>query len=606
MRGFMGKWGRSVSASSNEFAGGGYVPPGQPVGSVVDFESPGCDVQAPLDLEQVLESVRATAYRWDFNTDTIEWAENAQGVLGLDGIAKLRKGRAFALHIDPEHAGGRYDGVTGGPHAEPGAALRYTLHYRFLPEGRRGKAALWVEDSGVCFTDADGRPVQAQGTLRIVDDRRQKERTQLAATRDELTGQLNRTRLTEALSNLLSNASRSPAKGAFLLAGVNDLTLINETYGFDVGDEVIAIVGKRLGRVLRGKDCIGRFSSNKFGIVLHNCDPKGVEAIARRLMAVIGDSVIDTSVGAVATTLSVGAVAVPEHASSPRNAIGRALQALDIGRSNLGDRFSVYEPCERKESERQRKVAIADDIIRALNDRRMMIALQPIVTSRSHEPELYECLLRMRRLDGTVVSASEFIQVAEQFGLAKLIDYRVLELAIELLRASPKIRLALNVSAATTTDPQWMAALEGFTGKDRSLTERLTIEITETTAISDVKAAIQFVSTLKALGCRVALDDFGAGYTSFRSLRELGVDMVKIDGSFIQNLGTDAEDEMFVRTLIDLARSFGVVTVGEWVGDERTVQLLEKAGVSYMQGYFFGMPELQKDAAPAKPAKPAP
>ncbi|HUW74629.1 MAG TPA: EAL domain-containing protein [Methyloceanibacter sp.] len=92
-----------------------------------------------------------------------------------------------------------------------------------------------------------------------------------------------------------------------------------------------------------------------------------------------------------------------------------------------------------------------------------------------------------------------------------------------------------------------------------------------TAAISDVKAAIKFVSTLKGLGCRVALDDFGAGYTSFRSLRELGVDMVKIDGSFIQNLGTDAEDEMFVRALIDLARNFGVVTVGEWVGDERTV-----------------------------------
>jgi EAL domain-containing protein (putative c-di-GMP-specific phosphodiesterase class I) len=169
----------------------------------------------------------------------------------------------------------------------------------------------------------------------------------------------------------------------------------------------------------------------------------------------------------------------------------------------------------------------------------------------------------------------------------------------------PKIKLALNVSATTTTDPQWMAALEGFTGNDRTLTERLTVEITETAAISDIKAAIKFVSTLKALGCRVALDDFGAGYTSFRSLRELGVDMVKIDGSFIKNLGTDAEDEVFVRTLIDLARSFGVVTVGEWVGDERTVKLLEKAGVSYMQGYFFGAPELQKDDPELKPAKPA-
>jgi diguanylate cyclase (GGDEF)-like protein len=587
------------------------VPPRQPVGSVVDLETRGSEVRPMLELDQVLESVGATAYRWDFNTDTIEWAANAGAVLGGIDTAQLAKGRAFALHIDPEHAGARYDGVTGGPHAEPGAALPYTLHYRLLPNGRRGTAALWVEDLGVCFTDADGRPVLAQGTLRVIDDRRQHDRVRLAGGKDDLTGQLNRTRLTEELSGLLSDAARSPINGAFLLAGVNDLTLINETYGYDVGDEVISIVGKRLARVVRGKDRLGRFSSNKFGIVLHNCDAAGVEAIARRLMAVVRDNVVDTSVGAVAATVSVGAVLIPEHASSAQNAMGRALRALDEGRDNRGDQFSRYVPCERQESERQRNVAIADDIIRALNDRRMMIALQPIVTSRSHEPELYECLLRMRRLDGSVVSASEFIHVAEQFGLSKLIDYRVLELAVDLLRASPAINLALNVSATTATDPQWMAALEGFTGKDRAVTERLTIEITETTAISDVKATIKFVAALKALGCRVALDDFGAGYTSFRSLRELGVDMVKIDGSFIKNLGTDAEDEMFVRTLIDLARSFGVVTVGEWVSDERTVQLLEKAGVSYMQGYFFGRPELHKDEAEPepstkpKPAKPA-
>jgi EAL domain-containing protein (putative c-di-GMP-specific phosphodiesterase class I) len=181
----------------------------------------------------------------------------------------------------------------------------------------------------------------------------------------------------------------------------------------------------------------------------------------------------------------------------------------------------------------------------------------------------------------------------------------VLQLAVDLLRASPKIKLALNASGGTVTDPQWMEALEGFTGKDRSILERLTVEITQTAAISDVKAAVKFVSMLKELGCRVALDDFGAGYTSFRSLRQLGVDMVKIDGSFIQNFGTDAEDEMFLRTLIDLARNFGVVTVGDWVGDEKTVQLLEKAGVSYMQGYFFRRPELHKGASETKPAKPA-
>lgn len=149
----------------------------------------------------------------------------------------------------------------------------------------------------------------------------------------------------------------------------------------------------------------------------------------------------------------------------------------------------------------------------------MILALQPIVTSRSHEPELYECLLRMKRHDGTIASASEFIPVAEQFGLAKLVDHRALELAIELLHSASDIKLALNVSAATATDPQWLQGLEAYFGKGTGLAERLTIEITETAAISDLQ---------------------------------------EIDGSFIQNLGAQAEDELFVRTLIGLAKSFGI------------------------------------------------
>jgi diguanylate cyclase (GGDEF)-like protein len=600
----LGLKGAELSRSSKDLAGLGRIQSQaeQAAPSVVDFSQRGEESRAAaspgrsFDLEEVLKAVRETAYRWDFASDRVDWAENAAEVLGISDPLQLAKGRAFALLVDPEHAGARYDGITGGTHVPPETEIKYCLHYRFLPEGRRGRTALWVEDTGICYVDEESRPRLAQGTLRVIDDRREKhERLLYLGSHDELTGQLTRTRLTEELTHLLSSAGRAPAKGAFLLAGVNDLTLINETYGFDVGDEVIAIVGRRLGRALRGKDCIGRFSSNKFGIVLHDSDAAGLEAIAARLMATIRDSVIDTTVGAVATTISVGAVILPEHAGNAQSAIGRCLQALDSARSNRGEHFALYRPCERRESERRRAVGIADEIVRALNDRRMMLALQPIVTSRSREPELYECLLRMKRLDGSIASASEFIHIAEQFGLAKLIDHRVLELAIDLLRSIPKIKLALNVSAATATDAQWLSSLEAFTGKERALTERLTIEITETAAISDLAETVKFVSALKALGCRVALDDFGAGYTSFRSLRLLGVDMVKIDGSFIENVATHAEDEMFVRTLIDLARNFGVVTVGEWVGDERTAKLLERAGVAYMQGYFFGAPELAKD-----------
>jgi len=608
--------GWQLSASSKELADKGTAAQrGQAAASVIDFnqdfdqgqpEAAGeaCSPAAgPLDLEQILASIRETAYRWDFKTDRIDWAGNTPSVLGIADPAKIARGRAFALLVDPEQAGARYDGITGGPHAAPGSELRYCLRYRLLPEGRRGRASLWVEDTGVCRTGEDGLPSAAQGTLKVINDRREREERLLyIGSHDELTGQLNRTRLTEELTRFLSNASRTPAKGAFLLAGVNDLTLINETYGYDVGDEVITIVGRRIGRALRGRDCIGRFSSNKFGIVLTDCSEEGLEAIARRLMATIRDSVIDTSVGAVAASLSVGAVMLPEHAGNAQAAISRALQALDVARGSRSDRLSLYQPCERRESERRRAVAMADEIVRALNDRRMILALQPIVTSRSHEPEFYECLLRMKRLDGSIVSAAEFIPVAEQFGLAKLIDHRALELAADLLRSMPNVKLALNVSAATATDPQWLQGLEAFLGKGQGLAGRLTVEITETAAISDLEETAKFVAALKALGCRVALDDFGAGYTSFRNLRLLGVDMVKIDGSFIQNLGTQTEDELFVRTLIELAKSFGITTVGEWVGDEKTAKLLENAGVAYMQGYFFGAPELAKPAEPVKSA----
>ena len=559
--------------------------------------------ESPLDLKEILTTIRETAYRWDFASDRIDWAANAEAVLGVAGLSNIAKGRAFALLIDPEHAGARYDGITGAPFTAPGSELRYCLRYRVFPEGRRGRAALWVEDTGVCTIDAQSRPKVAQGTLRIVDTpREQEERHLQPGNHDELTGQLNRTRLAGELARFLENAARTPAKGAFLLAGVNDLTLINETYGYDVGDEVITVVGRRVGRTLRGKDCVGRFSSNKFGILLQDCGAEGAEAIARRIVATVRDSVIETSVGAVSTTVSVGAVLLPQNAANAQTAIGRALEALDVARGSRSDRLIFYRPCERRESDRRRTIAVADEIVRALNDRRMILALQPIVTSRGYEPALYEGLLRMRRLDGSIAPASEFIPVAEQFGLVKLVDHRALELAVELLNSRPDLKLALNVSAATAADPQWLQGLEAFCGNAPGLADRLTIEITETAAISDLEQTADFVAALKGLGCRVALDKFGAGYTSFRNLRLLGVDMVKIDGSFIENLGAQVEDELLVRTLIDLAKSFGISTVGEWVGDEKTAKLLENAGVAYMQGHFFGAPEIAKPAFPERSA----
>ncbi len=237
--------------------------------------------------------------------------------------------------------------MTGSPAVRmprPGPSCAIASAIASFPRDAAAAPRCGSRTRGVCSIDAEARPRLAQGTLRIIDNRRreQEERLLYLGNHDELTGQLNRTRLTEELTRFLGTAGRTPAKGAFLLAGVNDLTLINETYGYDVGDEVITIVGRRIGRALRGRDCIGRFSSNKFGIVLQDCSAEGAEAIARRIMAAVRDSVIDTSVGAVATSLSVGAVLLPQHAGNAQAAIGPGAAGARSRAQQPRDRLILY------------------------------------------------------------------------------------------------------------------------------------------------------------------------------------------------------------------------------------------------------------------------
>jgi EAL domain-containing protein (putative c-di-GMP-specific phosphodiesterase class I) len=194
-----------------------------------------------------------------------------------------------------------------------------------------------------------------------------------------------------------------------------------------------------------------------------------------------------------------------------------------------------------------------------------------------------------------MLAVNEVVPLAERLGLVRLIDHRVLELALAELVAAPALRASLNVSAASTVDPDWWSALGAMLRAHQGVGERLTIEITETAAIHDIDDTRGFVTRVKDLGCRIAIDDFGAGYTSFRNLRKLGVDMVKIDGAFVQNLKRCDDDRAFVHSLIDLARRLDLETVAEWVQDEEAAALLAGWGCDYLQGALVGL------ASPERP-----
>ncbi|MFO1172905.1 MAG: EAL domain-containing protein [Hyphomicrobiaceae bacterium] len=551
-----------------------------------------------FDVEATYAAAGTVAYVWDMRSDRMTWQTNASVVLHVDGRQTIDTGAAYHLLIAASHAGRRYEAIRAAALADRGEGSAYRVEYPVKPSGRRAGELMWVEEKGRAFASRDGQPLVARGFVHAIGDRRAEEdRLRYLADHDELTGLLNLDRLTRGIESALANHAVTKQPFAFLMVAINNLALVNETFGFETGNELIRAIGRRLAGDVRGGDAIGRFAANKFGVLVHACDIDGLQVAANRLASVVRKTPIETPACRIASTVSIGAVQVPQHATTVGDIVGFALDALEEAKAGREDRLVVYAPNPRRASRRRRNIEMADAIMSALDEQRMRIALQPIVHTAGGDVAFYECLLRMQRPDGEIVSAGEFIPVAEQLGLSRLLDRRVLELSVALLRQQPDLRLSFNVSGLTAGDHEWLIALDKLIDGDRALAARLIVEITETAAIKDLNESVAFVDTVKEIGCRVAIDDFGAGYTSFHNLKHLGADMVKIDGTFIKNLASDPSDRIFVEALVHLAKSFHMETVAEWVGDQASVDILKEVGANYLQGFHFGQPQLvQTDA----------
>jgi len=296
-----------------------------------------------------------------------------------------------------------------------------------------------------------------------------------------------------------------------------------------------------------------------------------------------------TAAGPVAVTMTIGGVTAPRHARSVPEILSRAQDALHAARAKRHGSFLPYRPSVVRDALRRENVRATDEIVAALNERRIALAYEPLVEAQSRKVAFYEGLMRVDRSDGSIAQANDIIPVAEWLGLVRMLDYRVLELVVNELTASPSLVASVNVSPASTVDPDWWTGLGALLRADAGAAERLIIEITETAAIQDVDDTRGFVTRVKDLGCRIAIDDFGAGHTSFRNLRKLGVDIVKIDGAFVQNIMKSSDDRAFVQTLIELAHRLGLKTVVEWVQDEEAARLVSGWGCDFLQGALIGL-----------------
>jgi len=539
-------------------------------------------------LRLALAAARAAAFDWTIADDTILWDAARELLAEHIDPSRLSTGTALRGWMSPDGRN-KLDAMLK-------SNIQGDFSFDIEFEAASALGSLWFALRGARLMGEDGKPERLAGTLREITERkREMQRLTYLATRDELTGHLNRNALRAEMARAIEAAQAENRHCAFLVTSIDRLAMINDAYGFDAADEVIVAVGERLACALRGTDVIGRTAGNKLGVILGNCSEREMSLVADRLRAAVREQVIETRSGMVSATISVGAVWLPTAAATSQEAMLRAEEALERGRSVGRDGFAVYVKSPQRETARLRLMAIADEVVAALHDHRLIFAYQPIIDAVTRAPVHYECLLRMQKPDGTIASAGQFIPAAEQLGLVRLVDRHALEMTVAALHAYPQITLAVNVSGTTAGDPAWLQSFIKYVQSNSAIADRLIIELTETAALHHFEENARFVSQLREMGCRVAIDDFGAGYTSFRNLQMLRVDTVKIDGAYVRGLSSSPENRIFVRTLVDLAKNFNLKTVAEWVGSDEDAALLQSFGVDYFQGFHFGEPNIKPD-----------
>ncbi len=548
------------------------------------------------DFDRLTAALAASGdvvYAWDLADDSIVW----HGSLGrlFAGDTPPATGADLAARIYPEDQPQRSRRLDD--HLARGVA--YDCEFRLA--GRDGTAH-WVHDRGSVVPRGPGASPCVMGTMRPISSRKETEaRLYYLANYDDLTGHFNKARLSEALNAELRRALREGSAGAFAVLGVDQLAMINSAYGYEAGDAVLVAVAQRLSARVRGSDVIGRIGGDRFGILLTDCGRCAAHRAAERAVEAVHGEAIDTPGGPVRITVTAGVVTFPAQSCASAEILAKAESALREAKQQGRNQTGVYEMTEAQRAAYREALSIGADIEAAMQNDRLCFAYQPIVDARTGAPHSYECLLRLRRTDGSVATAGSFIPAIEELGLMRAVERQVMDLAVADLERRPGPTLAINISGPTTSDPAWLRRLGESLQRRPDVAGRLVVEITETAALHDIAETLRFVKAIRNMGVRVALDDFGAGFTTFQHLKTLPVDIVKIDGSFVRNIDHDQQNRLFVRNLIDLAHSLEVLALAECVETGAEAAALSAEGADLLQGYHIGRPALTPPDAASIP-----
>ncbi|NWG88081.1 MAG: EAL domain-containing protein [Hydrogenophilaceae bacterium] len=441
---------------------------------------------------------------------------------------------------------------------------------------------------------------QMTESIRVREEELRESRNYLLylAERDSLTGLYNRHFFRHELQRRLDESARSGIEGALLLFDLDEFKLINDSFGHQVGDELLITIANEVGHLVRRNETFCRLGGDEFVLIAHSASESEIEALADRIVSALGAMRYEAGGQPVRLSCSMGVALYPSQAQDPETLLACADAAMYQAKQQGKNTWQLYRP-ERDSTEAHLAVLTWKERINvALEAGQFRLVYQGVYAMPKRRLAHVEALLRMYDEDsGRLITPNHFIPIAERSGQILEIDRWVIRECIRQLRLHPAMPpIAINVSGRSFDDP----TLPGFIAEQLRVQEvepkRLVVELTETAALSDMADAERFIRELRDLGCHICLDDFGAGFASFAYLKHIAADTIKIDGMFIRDLPKDAQSQVFVKAMIEVARGLGVTTIAECVEDEATLAVLRKFGVDYVQGYHLGRPQADHTA----------
>jgi EAL domain-containing protein (putative c-di-GMP-specific phosphodiesterase class I)/GGDEF domain-containing protein len=391
---------------------------------------------------------------------------------------------------------------------------------------------------------------------------------------------------TNKLQQQLDSCIANNSQALLLLIEIINLTKLKITYSSNFSNQTSHLIVEGLKELLGEEHYIETIDSEYIAVIINESDNDIFDNLINKIQNYIQLFESPDNNSPIHVNSTISSVLLNHEIKTINEAIEYVYLTSKNSKFDENKFYHTYQELTESKQNYRNQFILANCLKHALISNKLRLAYQPIINSKNGVISHYECLLRIVNSEDKIVSAGPFIPVAEELGFINLIDEIVLEMVIEELKNAPTLTLTFNLSTLGVYNHNWLSKLQKLVTSE-DLSSRLIVEITETAAHQDLSKAAYFVATLQEMGCQVALDDFGSGNTSFRQLKALPVDLIKIDGSFIRDIAKNSESQLFVKTLITMSKAIGLKSVAEFVENGEIAKILIGYEVDFMQGNYF-------------------